>query len=66
MTANTDRESAVSDITKPDLTPLAPGFVTENLRNLRRPALDLDSVYGSGPPFLPDGDRADDGCSTTA
>ncbi len=51
LTANTDRDSTVSDITKPDLKPLDPGFVVENLRNLRRPTLDLDSVYGDGPAF---------------
>jgi len=28
---------------------LDPGFVVENLRNLRLPALNLDSVYGDGP-----------------
>lgn len=36
---------------RPDLKPLDPGFVVENLRNLRRPTLDLDSVYGDGPAF---------------
>ena len=49
LTANTDRNSDVSDITKPNLIPLDPGFVTANLHNLRRPNLDLDSVYGDGP-----------------
>lgn len=52
MTANTDRDSVVSDITRPDLAPLAPDFVTANLKNLRRPDLDLDSVYGDGPSFV--------------
>jgi hypothetical protein len=49
VTANTDRDSVISDITRPDLAPLDPEFVTANLRNLRRPALDLDSLYGDGP-----------------
>ena len=60
LTANTDRDSAISDITRPDLAPLAPGFVTANLFNLRQPALNLDSVYGDGPagsPELYDGIR---------
>ena len=52
MTANTDRDSKVSDVTTPDLVPLTPGFVTANLKNLRRPTLDLDSVYGNGPAFV--------------
>ncbi len=52
LTANTDRNSDVSDITKPNVTPLDPDFVTANLRNLRRPNLDLDSVYGDGPAAL--------------
>ena len=60
LTANTDRDSAISDITRPDLAPLAPGFVTATLFNLRQPALNLDSVYGDGPagsPELYDGIR---------
>ncbi|MGB0128310.1 MAG: heme peroxidase family protein [Rhodocyclaceae bacterium] len=59
LTANTDRDSAVSDITKTDLKPIAPREVTLKLRNLRRPALDLDSLYGNGPAFL-------DRCSSDA
>ncbi|MGH3679117.1 MAG: peroxidase family protein [Natronosporangium sp.] len=51
LTANTDRDSAVSDITRPDLVPLHPDHVLENLRNLRQPAVNLDSVYGDGPTF---------------
>lgn len=51
LTANTDRDSTVSDITKPNLAPLDPAFVVANLRNLRHPGLDLDSVYGDGPAF---------------
>ena len=49
MTANTDRDSATSDITRTPLTPVAPDDVTESLRNLRRPTFDLDSLYGNGP-----------------
>jgi len=51
LTANTDRDSALSDITRPDLRPVPPDEVTAGLRNLRRPTLDLDSVYGDGPAF---------------
>ena len=47
VTANTDRDTAVSITTDP-LTPLEPGFVTSLVRNLREPALNLDSLYGSG------------------
>ena len=54
LTANTDRDSAISDITRPDLAPLAPGFVTANLFNLRQPALNLDSLYGDGPAGSPE------------
>ena len=49
LTANTDRDSEISDITRPDLAPLAPGFVTANLKNLRQPTVNIDSVYGDGP-----------------
>lgn len=51
LTANTDRDSAVSDITAPVLAPLEPAFVVENLKNLRQPTPNLDSVYGDGPTF---------------
>jgi hypothetical protein len=51
LTANTDRDSAISDITKPDLVPLPAAFVVENLKNLRQPTVNLDSVYGDGPTF---------------
>ena len=63
LTANTDRDSRTSDITKADLKPVPPREVTDNLRNLRRPALDLDSVYGGGPSFGEDrdDDAHDDG-----
>jgi len=49
MTANTDRDSSTSDITKTPLVPVKPAEVAEKLRNLRRPTFDLDSVYGNGP-----------------
>lgn len=58
LTANTDRDSIVSDITHADLAPLDPDFVVGNLRNLRLPALNLDSVYGDGP-TLPGGRRTE-------
>jgi len=51
LTANTDRDSKTSDITKVDQGPVPPDEVTQSLRNLRRPTLDLDSVYGDGPSF---------------
>jgi len=44
LTANTDRDSEISDITRPDLAPLDPDRVVKNLRNLRQPALNLDSL----------------------
>jgi hypothetical protein len=53
LTANTDRKSEVSDVTSADLTPLDPAFVVENLKNLRQPTVNLDSVYGDGPTFDP-------------
>jgi hypothetical protein len=59
LTANTDRDSRTSDITKADLKPVPPDEVTKNLRNLRRPGLDLDSVYGDGPSFGKDNDDDD-------
>ena len=49
MTANTDRDSVVSDITKVPVKPVAPKDVVKKLRNLRRPTFDLDSLYGNGP-----------------
>ena len=51
LTANTDRPSSISDITKPDLTPIPPDDVVKNLKNLRQPTVNLDSVYGDGPTF---------------
>ena len=49
ITANTDRNSRITDIRQPVLTPLDPQVVRAELRNLRQPALNLDSVYGDGP-----------------
>jgi len=49
LTANTDRDSRISDITKDDLVPVPPAEVVENLRNLRDPRLELDSVYEDAP-----------------
>ena len=48
VTANTDRDGDVSVTTDP-LMPIEPRFVTALVRNLREPALNLDSVYGNGP-----------------
>jgi len=53
LTANTDRDAEVSNITKQDLAPLPPAFVVRNLKNLRQPTVNLDSVYGDGPTFDP-------------
>jgi len=56
ITANTDRTAIdlETDITLDDFTPLSPDFVIDKLKNLRRPAFDLDSVYGDGPTLNPD------------
>jgi hypothetical protein len=51
LTANTDRDAEISDITPEDLQALDPEHVRTNLRNLREPALNLDAVYGDGPTF---------------
>lgn len=51
LTANTDRDADISDITRSDLQALDPEHVRTNLRNLREPALNLDAVYGDGPTF---------------
>jgi hypothetical protein len=55
LTANTDRaaQDLQTDIIKDDFQPLAPDFVAEKLKNLRRPIFDLDSVYGDGPTLNP-------------
>ena len=52
LTAN-NIHGAISDITNPNLAPLDPAFVVENLKNLRQPTANLDSVYGDGPTFDP-------------
>jgi hypothetical protein len=52
ITANTDRKNAVTDVTREPLVPLEPAAVVADLRNLRQPALNLDSLYGDGP-FAP-------------
>lgn len=51
ITANTDRQNSVTDLTIQPVQPVPPGQVREGLRNLRQPALNLDSVYGDGPSF---------------
>ncbi|WP_448058562.1 peroxidase family protein [Cellulomonas hominis] len=52
LTANTDRpDTKVGDVVDPGLVPLPPTSVVRDLRNLRHPALNLDSVYGDGPSF---------------
>ena len=63
MTANTDRDSATSDITKTPLTPVKPEDVVKGLRNLREPTLDLDHVYGNGPGLSPNERKPDPGGS---
>ena len=49
ITANTDRQNSVTDLTKQPVQPVPPAQVRAELRNLRQPALNLDSVYGDGP-----------------
>ncbi len=61
MTANTDRDSPLSDITASPLTPVPPDKVASELKNLRRPTFDLDSVYGNGPGLDDDAYRPDPG-----
>jgi hypothetical protein len=52
LTARTDRDTAVSDITvdAPDLEPAGRRKVETGLLNRRTPALELDALYGDGPP----------------
>jgi hypothetical protein len=50
LTANTDRDADIS-ITDGDPDPIRPNEVLQRLRNLRQPALNLDSLYGDGPDF---------------
>jgi Animal haem peroxidase len=49
ITANTDRQNSVTDLTIQPVQPVPPEQVREQLRNLRQPALNLDSVYADGP-----------------
>jgi len=49
ITANTDRQNSVTDLTIQPVQPVPPAQVQNELRNLRQPALNLDSVYGDGP-----------------
>ena len=49
VTANTDRNSEMFDIEAAVLNPVAVEKVEANLCNLRRPFLDLDSLYAEGP-----------------
>ena len=62
ITARTDRDNAFNNIA-PDqdgpITPLDTQDVVANLRNGRRPQLDLDSMYGDGPGLI-------DGVTTAA
>jgi hypothetical protein len=59
LTARTDRNEEVSDITVdvPNLKPADRHKVEQDLLNRRTPALELDCVYGDGPPG-PCGDKA--------
>ena len=49
ITANTDRDTAISVIDGAQLSPLPRGTVKSQLFNLRNGALEMDSVYGDGP-----------------
>ncbi|MQW75902.1 hypothetical protein GHK92_08455 [Nocardioides sp. dk4132] len=49
MTAATESDPVAFDLTRDDLAPLDPDVVRTAMRNLRHPALDLDSLYGDGP-----------------
>jgi hypothetical protein len=51
LTANTDRQNTIGNVSDPDLHPEDPAVVVAELRNLRLPQLNLDSVYGDGPTF---------------
>jgi len=53
LTARTDREGSVTELGQGDtFSPLNPDEVLGNLRNGRRPTLDLDSVFGDGPALV--------------
>jgi hypothetical protein len=49
VTASSDRNNAVSDLTVTPLQVVPPARVRRELRNLRQPSLNLDSLYGNGP-----------------
>lgn len=50
ITARTDREGAVSVIGQAEpVIPVDPDHVVANMRNGRRPQLDMDNVFGDGP-----------------
>jgi hypothetical protein len=50
VTARTDREGMVTSIGRAEpINRLDPDFIVANLRNGRRPAFDLDSVFGEAP-----------------
>ncbi len=51
LTANTDRANVIGNVSDADLHPEDPAVVVAELRNLRLPQLNLDSVYGDGPTF---------------
>ena len=56
LTARTDRETTVSDITNP-VPAFSAAEIEETLKNARSPRFDLDSVYGGvpvGPNLTPD------------
>jgi hypothetical protein len=53
ITANTDRKNLITDVTREPLVPLVPADVVRDLKNLRQPSLNLDSVYGDGPFVAP-------------
>jgi hypothetical protein len=48
LTARTDRESAITNITQPH-PPAVSSIVESRFRNARSPRFDLDSVYGGSP-----------------
>lgn len=57
VTARTDRENGFNRISQNDgqprpMVPVPPNQVVAELRNGRRPQLDLDSLYGDGPLLL--------------
>ena len=49
ITANTDRDTASSNIAGPDISPLPRSQVVNEVMNLRHGTLGLDSLYGGGP-----------------